>query len=46
MPISAGRKSAPSRDERLDLARDDMIDLSPSLDKIHLFDAESGKALA
>jgi multiple sugar transport system ATP-binding protein len=32
--------------ERLQLARDDQIQLSPRLDKVHLFDAESGKALA
>ncbi|MFO1122359.1 MAG: sn-glycerol-3-phosphate ABC transporter ATP-binding protein UgpC [Hyphomicrobiales bacterium] len=33
-------------DERLQLARDEAIRLAPKLDKIHLFDAESGKALA
>ena len=32
--------------ERVSLARDNMIELSPRLDKVHLFDAESGKALA
>ena len=32
--------------ERLALARDEKIQLSPRLDKVHLFDAESGKALA
>jgi multiple sugar transport system ATP-binding protein len=32
--------------ERLKLARDVVIQLSPRLDKVHLFDAESGKALA
>jgi multiple sugar transport system ATP-binding protein len=31
--------------ERVALARDDKIQLSPRLDKVHLFDAESGKAL-
>jgi multiple sugar transport system ATP-binding protein len=32
--------------ERLTLTRDEAIQLSPRLDKVHLFDAESGKALA
>ena len=32
--------------ERLSLAREEKIHLSPRLDKVHLFDAESGKALA
>jgi multiple sugar transport system ATP-binding protein len=32
--------------ERVSLARDNMIELSPRLDKVHLFDADSGKALA
>ena len=32
--------------DRVSLARDNMIELSPRLDKVHLFDAESGKALA
>jgi multiple sugar transport system ATP-binding protein len=32
--------------ERLQLSRDTVIQLSPRLDKVHLFDAESGKALA
>jgi len=32
--------------DRVSLARDHMIELSPRLDKVHLFDAESGKALA
>jgi multiple sugar transport system ATP-binding protein len=32
--------------ERMKLARDDALLLSPRLDKVHLFDAESGKALA
>jgi multiple sugar transport system ATP-binding protein len=32
--------------ERVSLARDNMIELKPRLDKVHLFDAESGKALA
>ena len=32
--------------ERVSLARDNVIQLSPRLDKVHLFDAESGKALA
>ncbi|MFN4143072.1 ABC transporter ATP-binding protein [Aestuariivirga sp.] len=32
--------------DRLALAREQAIELSPRLDKIHLFDAESGKALA
>ena len=32
--------------ERLSLARDEAIQFSPRLDKVHLFDAESGKALA
>jgi multiple sugar transport system ATP-binding protein len=41
-----GQEVCAITDERLVLARDDMIDLSPKLDKIHLFDAESGKALA
>ena len=32
--------------ERLKLTRDETIHFSPRLDKVHLFDAESGKALA
>jgi multiple sugar transport system ATP-binding protein len=32
-------------DERLGLARGDAIGLEPRLDKVHLFDAQSGKAL-
>ena len=32
--------------ERVALARDAAISLTPRLDKVHLFDAESGKALA
>ena len=32
--------------ERLKLSRDDAIQLSPRLDKVHIFDAESGKVLA
>jgi multiple sugar transport system ATP-binding protein len=32
--------------DRLALSREQAIELSPRLDKIHLFDAESGKALA
>jgi multiple sugar transport system ATP-binding protein len=32
--------------ERVALTRDDAIQFSPRLDKVHLFDAESGKALA
>ncbi|MCA3575163.1 MAG: ATP-binding cassette domain-containing protein, partial [Aestuariivirga sp.] len=32
--------------ERLQLSRDQAIALSPRLDKVHIFDAESGKALA
>ena len=31
--------------ERVALARDHAIELNPRLDKVHLFDAESGKAL-
>ena len=32
--------------ERLSLVRDEDVHFSPRLDKVHLFDAESGKALA
>jgi multiple sugar transport system ATP-binding protein len=32
--------------ERVALSRDQVIELKPRLDKVHLFDAESGKALA
>ena len=32
--------------ERLALRRDEVIALSPRIDKVHLFDTESGKALA
>ncbi len=32
--------------ERVSLSRDEIVDLKPRLDKVHLFDAESGKALA
>jgi multiple sugar transport system ATP-binding protein len=32
--------------ERLNLSREEAISLSPRLDKLHLFDGESGKALA
>ena len=32
--------------ERLKLTRDETIHFSPRLDKVHLFDTESGKALA
>ena len=32
--------------ERMKLVRDDALQLSPRLDKVHLFDADSGKALA
>jgi multiple sugar transport system ATP-binding protein len=32
--------------ERIDLARGDTVHLSPMLDRVHLFDAESGRALA
>ncbi len=31
--------------ERLELKRDQMVDLRPMPDKIHLFDAVSGKAI-
>ena len=32
--------------DRVALSRDEIINLKPRLDKVHLFDAESGKALA
>ena len=32
--------------DRVSLARDETFHLMPRLDKVHLFDAESGKALA
>jgi multiple sugar transport system ATP-binding protein len=32
--------------ERVALSRDEIVDLKPRLDKVHLFDAETGKALA
>ena len=32
--------------DRVSLSRDEIIDLKPRLDKVHLFDADSGKALA
>jgi multiple sugar transport system ATP-binding protein len=41
-----GQEVCAITDERLVLTRDDVIALAPKLDKIHLFDAESGKALA
>ena len=31
--------------DRVALARDEIFNLQPRLDKVHLFDAESGKAL-
>ncbi|PZF75311.1 sugar ABC transporter ATP-binding protein [Aestuariivirga litoralis] len=32
--------------DRVSLSRDEIVNLKPRLDKVHLFDAESGKALA
>jgi multiple sugar transport system ATP-binding protein len=41
-----GQEVCAITDERLQLARDVAIKLMPKLDKVHLFDAESGEALA
>jgi hypothetical protein len=46
MPTWAARKSAPSHQERTKLVRGENIKLNPRLDKVHLFDAESGKVIA
>ena len=49
MPIYAelgGQEVCAITQERLQLAREQAIQLGPRLDKVHLFDAESGKALA
>jgi multiple sugar transport system ATP-binding protein len=41
-----GQEVCAITDERLQLVRDAAIKLMPKLDKVHLFDAESGEALA
>jgi len=41
----AGEEICAITDERLQLKRDEIIGLKPKLDRIHLFDAESGNAI-
>ncbi|MGE3875338.1 MAG: ABC transporter ATP-binding protein [Parvibaculaceae bacterium] len=41
----AGEEVCAVTDERLQLKRDEVIGLKPKLDRIHLFDAESGQAI-
>jgi multiple sugar transport system ATP-binding protein len=41
----AGEEVCAITDERLQLKRDEMIGLKPRLDRVHLFDAESGNAI-
>jgi multiple sugar transport system ATP-binding protein len=41
----AGEEICAITDERLQLKRDEMIGLKPRLDRVHLFDAESGNAI-